>query len=71
MTAYTGKFGLDGDKFITSVDGAWNEIYRGADKFDTSNLSATNWAFGPPSSKAPFWSAKRTVATLVSQREQP
>jgi Lipocalin-like domain len=42
MTAYTGKFGLDGDKFITSVDGAWNEIYRGADKFDTLNLSATN-----------------------------
>src|ERR1700685_2803203 len=25
MTAYTGKFRLDGDKFITSVDGAWNE----------------------------------------------
>jgi len=42
MTAYTGKFRLDGDKFITSVDGAGMKFTGAPSKFDTSNLSATN-----------------------------
>src|ERR1700761_5753847 len=32
MTAYTGKFRLDGNKFITQVDGAWNEFYKGSEQ---------------------------------------
>ena len=28
MTACTGHFRVEGDKFITSVDGAWNEIVK-------------------------------------------
>jgi hypothetical protein len=27
MSAYTGKFRLDGDKFITKVDVAWNKAW--------------------------------------------
>src|SRR5271157_5109289 len=32
MTSYTGKFRVEGDKFITSVDGAWNEVYKGTEQ---------------------------------------
>jgi hypothetical protein len=32
MAGYTGKFRIEGDKFITTVDGAWNEIYRGTEQ---------------------------------------
>ena len=28
MTAYTGRFRVEGDKFITTVDGAWNEVFK-------------------------------------------
>src|SRR4051794_4098480 len=28
VIAYTGRFRLEGDNFITTVDGAWNKIYK-------------------------------------------
>jgi hypothetical protein len=28
ITAYTGRFRIEGDKFITTVDGAWNEVFK-------------------------------------------
>jgi hypothetical protein len=32
MIAYTGKFRLEGDKFITKVDVAWNEGWVGTEQ---------------------------------------
>jgi len=32
MLAYTGKFRLEGEKFITKVDVAWNEAWVGTDQ---------------------------------------
>src|SRR3954469_22668434 len=28
MNAYTGRYRIERDKFITTVDGAWNEIFK-------------------------------------------
>lgn len=41
MTAYTGKFRVEGDKFITTVDGAWNEVYKGIEQVRFSSSTAT------------------------------
>jgi len=37
--AYSGKFRLEGDKFITKVDAAWNEAWVGTDQIRTYKLA--------------------------------
>jgi hypothetical protein len=32
MLAYTGKYRLEGDEFITTVDASWNESWNGAEQ---------------------------------------
>jgi hypothetical protein len=32
MLAYTGKYRLEGDEFITTVDISWNEIWNGSEQ---------------------------------------
>jgi hypothetical protein len=32
MLAYTGKYRVDGNKFITKVDASWNESWTGTDQ---------------------------------------
>jgi hypothetical protein len=32
MLAYTGKYRIEGDKFITNVDASWNEAWTGTDQ---------------------------------------
>jgi hypothetical protein len=71
MTAYTGKFRLDGDKFITSVDGAWNEFYRGTEQVRYFELVGDKLRLRTPEQQSAVLIGKRTVATLVWQREQP
>jgi hypothetical protein len=31
MLAYTGKYRLEGEEFITTVDASWNESWNGTD----------------------------------------
>ena len=71
MTAYTGKFRLDGDKFITAVDGAWNEFYKGTDQVRYFQLDGDRLSIRTPEQQSGILIGKRTVATLVWQRERP
>jgi hypothetical protein len=71
MTAYTGKFRLDGDKFITSVDGAWNEVYTGTEQVRYFELVGDKLSLRTPEQQSAILIGKRTIATLVWQREQP
>jgi hypothetical protein len=71
MTAYTGKFRLDGDKFITQVDGAWNEIYKGSEQVRYFELSGDRLSIRTPEQESAILIGKRTVATLVWEREAP
>ena len=70
MIAYTGKFRLEGDKFVTTVDGAWNEIYKAHEQVryftvdgNTLNIRTAEM----PSGTLP---GKLTVGTLVCEREK-
>jgi hypothetical protein len=38
MLAYTGKYRIEGDKFITNVDASWNEAWTGTDQERFFNL---------------------------------
>jgi Lipocalin-like domain len=71
MTAYTGKFRLDGNKFITNVDGAWNEIYRGGEQVRYFELVGDTLTIRTPEQQSAILIGKRTVATLVWRRETP
>jgi hypothetical protein len=71
MTAYTGKFRLEGDKFITNVDGAWNEFYKGTEQVRYFELVGDKLNLRTPEQQSGILIGKRTVATLVWQRELP
>ena len=32
MLAYTGRYRVDGDEFVTTVDASWNEIWNGTEQ---------------------------------------
>ena len=32
MLAYTGKYCVEGDEFITTVDVSWNEVWNGTEQ---------------------------------------
>jgi hypothetical protein len=71
MTAYTGKFRLDGDKFITEVDGAWNELYNGSEQVRYFKLNGDKLTIRTPEQQSGILIGKRTIATLVWERETP
>ena len=48
LTAYTGKFRLEGDKFITQVDGAWNEFYTGSEQVRYFELTGDKLSIRTP-----------------------
>jgi Lipocalin-like domain len=71
MTAYTGKFRLEGDKFITQVDGAWNEFYRGSEQVRYFEITGDKLSIRTPEQQSGILVGKRTVATLLWERERP
>jgi len=70
MTSYTGKFRIEGDKFITSVDGAWNEVYKGTEQVRYFELAGDQLVIRTPEQQSGILIGKRTVATLVWERER-
>lgn len=70
MIAYTGKFRMEGDKFITSVDGAWNEVFKGTEQVRYFDLAGDKLTIRTPEQQSGALIGKRTVATLVFQRER-
>jgi hypothetical protein len=70
MTAYTGKFMLDGNKFVTAVDGAWNEIYKDTEQVRYFALDGDMLSIRTPEQTSAILPGKRTVVTLVWERER-
>jgi hypothetical protein len=70
LVAYTGKYRVDGDRFITSVDGSWNAAWIGTEqsrffKLDGDRLSiTTQW------SAAPLYNNRMTRGILALEREK-
>lgn len=71
MTAYTGTFRIEGDKFITQVDGAWNEVYRGSEQVRYFDLNGDTLSIRTPEQQSAILIGKLTVATLLWKREAP
>ena len=70
MAAYTGKFRVEGDKFITAVDGAWNEIYKGTEQVRYFALDGNRLRIRTAEQASAILPGKKTVATLVWERER-
>jgi hypothetical protein len=70
MTAYTGTFRVEDDKFITSVDGAWNEYYRGTEQVRFFVLNGDKLSIRTAEQASAIVPGKRTVGTLAFRRER-
>lgn len=70
MVAYTGKFRLDGDKFITTVDGAWNEIYKAQEQVRYFTVEGSKLIIRTAEAPSGLLPGKLTNATLVWEREE-
>jgi lipocalin-like protein len=70
MIAYTGKYRLEGDKWITKVDASWNVDWIGTDqerfyKFDGQQLQVVSqW------NRAPTFNNRMVRGILVWERER-
>lgn len=56
MIAYTGRYTVEGDRFVTKVDAAWNEVYMGHDQvrlFTVDGDTLTIKTLPQPSGVAP------------------
>jgi len=70
MIAYTGKFRVEGDKFITTVDGAWNEIYKANEQVRFFVLDGDKLSIRTAEAPSGVLPGKRVVGTLVWERER-
>ena len=70
MTAYTGKFRVKGDKFIATVDGAWNEFYKGTEQVRFFALDDDTLSIRTAEQPSGILPGKVTVSTLIWERER-
>lgn len=70
MIAYTGKFRVEGDKFITKVDGAWNEIYKANEQVRYFTIEGDRLSIRTAAAPSGVLPGKRAVGTLVWEREK-
>ncbi|MBS0535265.1 MAG: lipocalin-like domain-containing protein [Proteobacteria bacterium] len=68
MIAYTGKFDIEGDKFTTTVDGAWNEVFKSQKQVRYFVVAGDRLTIrtGGETGVIP---GKKTVGVLVWERE--
>jgi Lipocalin-like domain len=72
VVAYTGKWRLEGEKFVTKVDVAWNPGWVGTDQIrfwrvDGNKLFITS---APTTMPGPDGTEKTMIANVVWEREQ-
>jgi hypothetical protein len=70
MIAYTGKFRLEGDRFITAVDGAWNEILKANEQVRFFTVDGERLSIRTPEQPSGAMPGKRVVSVLLWQRER-
>ena len=68
MSAYSGPYRLDGDKWITAVDVAWNPAWMGTDQVRFYKLDGDRLVVSTPWGPSPVVPEKTTRATLTFTR---
>jgi len=70
MTAYTGHFRVEGDKLITTVDGAWNEVFKAHEQMRIFKLEGDELTIHVPEQPSGLEPGKRNASVLTFTREQ-
>lgn len=70
MVTYTGRFRLEGDKFITTVDGAWNEIYKANEQVRYFTLDGDKLSIQTAEMPSGVIPGKRVRSELLWERER-
>jgi Lipocalin-like domain len=70
MTAYTGHFRVEGDKFITTVDGAWNEVFKSHEQVRIFKLEGDTLTIRVPEQPSGLQPGKRNTSVLTFEREK-
>jgi hypothetical protein len=69
MVAYTGKYRVEGDRFVTSVDTAWNEAWVGTDQVRTFKVEGRRLSVVAMSQPNPNFGNKLMHGILEFERE--
>jgi hypothetical protein len=70
MTAYTGRFRIEGGKFITTVDGAWNEVFKSHEQVRIFKLEGDTLTIRVPEQPSGLEPGKRNTSVLTFEREK-
>jgi Lipocalin-like domain len=70
MTAYTGRFRVEGDKFITTVDGAWNEVFKSHEQVRIFKVEGDTLTIRVPEQPSGLQPGKRNTSVLIFEREK-
>ena len=68
LCAYTGRYRLEGDKFITSVDTSWNEAWNGTDQLRTWALAGSRLILLTEPAPNPFNPSQTAVFRVVWEK---
>jgi hypothetical protein len=70
MTAYTGRFRVEGDKLITTGDGARNEVFKAQDQVRIFKLEGDVLTINVPEQLSGLEPGKRNTSVLTFTRAQ-
>jgi lipocalin-like protein len=69
MVAYTGNYRIEGDRFITKVDTAWNEAWVGTDQVRTYKIDGDRLYIVGMSQPNPNFGSRMMHGILTFERE--
>ena len=70
MVAYTGKYRIEGDDFITSVDVSWNEAWNGTEQRRHFKIEGDQLILTTSPAPSPIYPGKTYFARVVFEREK-
>ena len=70
LMAYTGKYRVQGDKWITKVDGAWNVEWQGTDQERSFTLSGNQLTVIAQWNPNPLYGGRMTRGHLTFKRDE-
>jgi hypothetical protein len=70
LVAYTGRYRVDGGRFITTVDTAWNEAWVGTDQVRTFRLDGDRLHVVAMSQPNPNFNGRLMHGILTFERER-
>jgi Lipocalin-like domain len=70
MVAYTGKYRIEGNDLITSVDVSWNEEWNGTEQLRHFKIEGDQLIFTTSPAPSPIYPGKTYYAKAVFEREK-